>query len=102
MCIRDSTGTERTEGSTPIFAPGRPQKRVQIGQLAALALISHPDFFLRVPAPWAVEEEKNIVAGALCSADILRVQLVDSRLSQLHERLVSGERFLIGVAKIGQ
>lgn len=67
---------------------GGSQKYVEIGQLAALALISHPDSFLRVPASRAVEEEEDIVVGVVGIADILRVQLVDSRLSQMHERLV--------------
>jgi hypothetical protein len=38
------------------------QQRVQIGQLAALALVTHPDaLLLRIPAPRAMEEEKDVV-----------------------------------------
>ena len=39
---------------------GAAQQRVELRQLAALALVAHPDAFLRVPAPRAVEEEEDV------------------------------------------
>ena len=34
------------------------EEGVQLGQFAAFALIPHPDFLFRIPAPGAVEEEE--------------------------------------------
>ena len=39
------------------------QQGVQCGQFAALALMAHPDAFLRIPAARAMEQEKDVGCG---------------------------------------
>ena len=70
------------------------QQRVQVGQFPALALVSHPDAFLGVPAPRAVEEEER--------AAVLLVQLVDPLRGETLEGVVLGKGLLGGVRQVRQ
>ena len=49
------------------------QQCVQVGQLATLALVTHPDLLLRIPAAWAVEQEERIAPDPL----VLCIQCFD-------------------------
>jgi hypothetical protein len=77
----------------------RKQQRVQRCQLAALALVSHPDAVVRIPQPRAMEKEEDVAAPAVA---VLLVELVDAAPGQFQQGSVGGQRFLPGVAKIGQ
>jgi len=82
------------------------QQRVQRGELAAFALVAHPDFFLRIPAPRTVEEEEAVVERAIAAVAIavaiFGVELVDPQPRELQQRVVLGKRLVAGVAKIGE
>ena len=79
------------------------QQRVQVRKLAALALMTHPDPFLRVPSPRPVEEEENVVPGTVpAAAAVFFVQFLDPGAGELQQRPVLGERFLVRIPKIGQ
>ncbi|KFB67214.1 MAG: hypothetical protein CAPSK01_003331 [Candidatus Accumulibacter vicinus] len=77
----------------------RTQQRVQRSQLAALALVSHPDAVVPIPQPRAMEQEENVPATAVA---VLLVELVDSAPGQFQQGSVGRQRFLLGVAEIGQ
>ena len=79
----------------PTFAAA--QQAVQGGQLAPLALVSHPHSLFRVPAPRTMKEEEDIGRAA-----ILGVEVVYSGLRKLQQRSIGGKRFLMRVAKVGQ
>ena len=74
------------------------QQRVQIRQLAALALVTHPNLFLRIPAARAMEQEERVAPVAW----VLFVQRFDPLRRQLHQRCILRQRFLLRVPKIGQ
>ncbi len=68
------------------------QQRVQVGELAALALVAHPQPLLLVPAARAVEEEEAVAAVRLVSRRaVLAVQLfhLRARLAQQHVVVVA-------------
>ena len=75
------------------------QQRIQVSQFAALAFITHPDAFLRVPSPRAVEQVEMIAPARFIA--VFPVQLVYARARQLHQRCVLGERLQVRVAQIG-
>ena len=78
------------------------QQRIQVGELAALALVTHPQPVLGVPAPRAMEEEEEVIPDAAPVSAVLLVQLADPLARQFQQRCVLGERFLASVAEIGQ
>ena len=78
------------------------QQRVQIRELAALALVAHPTPFFGVPAPRTMEEKKQVVAGLVTVRRVFLVQRGYSHPGQLQQRPVLGKRFLVCVRKIGQ
>ncbi len=79
-------------------AAALPQQAVQVRQLAALALVTHPDPVMGVPAARAMEQEEDVVP----TLRVLRVQGVDPLPGQLQQRRILSQRFLRGVAQIGQ
>ena len=94
------------------------QQRVQVRELAALALLSHPQACSRIPTTGAVQQVEHagprrvagfalIVrcarrCGQVLARSVLEVQLVDPRLCQPQQRFVGGQRFLTRVRIIGQ
>jgi hypothetical protein len=74
------------------------QQQIQIRQLAALALVTHPDPVVRVPAARAMEQEEHVVA----TLGILRIQRFDLFSSQGKQRHILDERFLGRIGKVGQ
>ena len=74
------------------------QQRVEIRKLAALALVTHPDLFRRVPAARAMEQEESI-SRARC---VPRVQLFDSIARTPQKRLILAQRFLRRIGKVRQ
>ncbi len=100
--VADDERKAAVGNSASSIALAAAQQRVQVRQLAALALVTHPDPFLRVPPPRAMEEEEIVAPGFALSIAIFLVQLFDPRLRQPYQRPVLRERFLVRVAKIGQ
>ena len=74
------------------------QQRVQIRQLAALALIPHPDLFLRIPAARAMEQEKRFAAHP----PILLIQRRDPLCGEFHQRVILWLGFLRRIPPISQ
>ncbi len=74
------------------------QQRVQIRQLAPLALVTHPNPLLRIPPARAVEQEEGVAPVAR----VLFVQRFDPPRGQLHQRFIFRQGFLPRIPKIGQ
>ncbi|EXI71314.1 MAG: hypothetical protein AW07_03757 [Candidatus Accumulibacter sp. SK-11] len=64
------------------------QQGVQVRQLAAFALVTHPDVVVDVPPPCAVEEKEDVARGSAPTSTILLVQFVDPRPRQLQQRTI--------------
>jgi hypothetical protein len=82
------------------------QQRIEVRELAALALVPHPQLFLRVPAARPVEQEEDVagrrvVAGRL-RGRVLLVERVDALLRGLQKTLVVGHRLRGGIREVGQ
>ena len=73
------------------------QQGIQVGQLAALAFVAHPDTRLRIPAARTVKEKKQARSPA-----IFFVQRLDACLRQLQQRPILCQHFFVRIAKIGQ
>ncbi len=96
--IADDVG----EAVRPVAA----QQRVQVRELSPLALVAHPQPFLRVPPARAVEEEEDVAGRAfgrrLVGAAVLLVQALDPGARGPQQRLVLRHRFGRRVAEVGQ
>ena len=75
-----------------------PQQRVEVGELAALSLMPHPDSLLGIPASRPVQEVEDIGPHV----GVPRVELHDAGAHQLDELGVAGERALRGVDEVRQ
>ena len=78
------------------------QQRVELGELAALALVTHPHPFLRVPAPRAVEEEEDVAVGLGPAFAVLAVERLDGEARAFDQRAILGKRLLAGVEQVGE
>ena len=78
------------------------QQRVELGELAALALMPHPHAFLRVPAPGAMEEEEDVACGVGPASAIFGVECLDGEARAFDQRAVFGKRLLAGVEQVGE
>jgi hypothetical protein len=67
------------------------QQGIQVGELAALALMPHPDLLLRVPEPRAMEEKEDVAPAPGLAAAVLLVEPLDPRLRQVQQRSVVGQ-----------
>jgi hypothetical protein len=74
------------------------QQRVEIGQLAALALVPHPALLGHVPAAWPMEQEEaiGIVAG------VVLVERLDASLRQPQQRVVAGQGLAVRIGEVGE
>ena len=89
---------EREAIADATIAWGAAQQSIQVGKLAALALVAHPDRFLRIPSARAMKQEEAIPPRARVPG----VQPLDAPARQPQERPVVRERFRRRVTKIRQ
>ena len=82
------------------------QERIEVGKLSALALMAHPQPFLRIPAARTVEEKEaaaiDVPFRSFRRAPVLPVQPVDPLSGHRQQRSVARQRFLGRVLVIGQ
>ena len=71
------------------------QEAIEFGELAALALPSHPAAFAGVPPPLAMKEKE-------APAAVARVQLLDAVARLRQQRVIAGERLRVGIGEVGQ
>ena len=90
MEVADDTGKT--------IAAAAAQTPVQVGELAALALVTHPDFFPLVPTARTVQQKKY--AGPVVF--IFLVQFLDSLADALHQFVIARLVFRWRIAKISQ
>ncbi len=76
------------------------QQPVQLAQLAALALPSHPDTLGRVPLPPAMQNPEAVAASG--RGPVASVQRVDRRARPCEQRGIPGERFGRSIRPIRQ
>ncbi len=76
----------------------RAQQGVQVRQLAALALVAHPDAVMRVPPARTMQQEERVIAARR----VLPVQRFDPLGRQGQQGRVLRQGFLGGIAKVGQ
>ena len=74
------------------------QQRVEVGQLAALALVAHPALFAGVPAARTVKQEKAI----RLDAGVALVEPLDAPLREPQQDLVARQGFAVGVGEVGE
>ena len=74
------------------------QQEVQILELAALALVTHPHPIPRVPAARPMKQKK----AARCAPRILLVQRLDALAGERQQSFVVGQRLFGRVAEISQ
>ena len=100
-----STAVSPTTSEKRSLAPPR-RSAVQVRELAALALVTHPYPLLRIPAARTVEEKEGVAGCALLGRvrgrQVLCVQVVDSLPCEPQQGLVLGQRFGGRIPKIGQ
>ena len=82
-----STAASPTTNEEGVSGPAA-QQRVQVGKLAALALVTHPDLFLGVPPARAVEQKEDVVPVLIPANAVFRIQPVDSRAGELYQRII--------------
>ena len=73
------------------------QQLVQIVQLAALALITHPLSLARIPSPRPMEKVK----GARLAVSVALVQMMNTFQALSKDRIIFGFR-LVGIRKVGE
>src|SRR5690606_28490540 len=71
------------------------EELVEFIELAALSLPAHPDAFLRVPPPRAMEEEEDVVP----LRGVFAIERVDRLLGGLEQRVVAGHVLLRSVGE---
>ncbi len=81
---------------------GAAQQGVQVRQLAALALVTHPAAFPRIPPSRTVEQEEPVAARLIAVGRVFLVQRRNPLLGQLQQCCVLRKCFLVRVHKIGQ
>jgi hypothetical protein len=79
-----------------------PQQRVQIGELAALALMAHPHAFLRIPAPRAVEQEEQVACRPGGRRSPYLALSASMLAAAVQQRASLGQRGLRRVEQVGQ
>ncbi len=97
----------RADDQRESLARAAAQQLIEVAELAALALIAHPEALLRIPAPRAMQEEERLGATGVLAAGgraraIFLVEDLDARARQAEQRLVFRLRFLGRVAVIGE
>jgi hypothetical protein len=78
------------------------QQRVQVAELAALALGAHPHPLARVPAARPVQQEEAVAAAGLAIVAIASVERLDACLRMRHQRPIAGLVLGVGVEEVGQ
>jgi len=71
---------------------------VELLELAALALVSHPAFFMRIPEARAMEEMEN----GRTAPTVAGIELRDALARKSEQRGIAVERFRCGIGKIGE
>jgi hypothetical protein len=83
--------------------PGISQQRVQVLQLASLALAAHPDTIGGVPAPRSVEQEEAVAAARFFACLVVApVQGLDALARMGQQRLVAGQHLRGRVEEVRQ
>ena len=96
--------------------PGTAQECIEVRELSSLALKTHPDAFLCIPASRTVEQEERtvsvpvtgqscfqlVIRGATGRIAVLCVELLDAPARELQQGRVLRQHFLVCVRKIGQ
>ena len=77
------------------------QKRVQIPEFAALALVAHPYALHGIPAAWSMKEKERYRCFACRGYFSFSCSILSLRMLQ-QAAFVPGQRFLVGIRKIGQ
>ena len=101
--VLDLRQERRAAGDAGKSAAGAGDRRaadhgVEVRELAALPFATHPGRFAGVPLAATVEQQEEV----LLIGRIPSVEGVDARRRLLDDRLVCGERFHVGVGKVGQ
>ena len=79
------------------------QQRVQVRELAALALVAHPHPVARVPAARAVEQEESIgIRRARRLGPVFVVQRLDLLPRMAQQCVVAGQRLLRRIVEVGE
>ena len=89
-------GVADHQGETPAVA--LPQQGVEVRELAALALVTHPDAVVGVPAARAMEQKEDVAPAA----GVARIQTLDALPGQGQQGGVLRQRLLGRVAQVGQ
>ena len=73
------------------------QKRIQVTKLAALTLVTHPNFFHRVPAARTMKQKE----GAAILSAVFFIQLGNFFMGQAQQQRILRQRLLVRIPKIG-
>ena len=78
------------------------QQRIQVGELAALALMAHPYPLARIPAARSMEQEEGVARVAVGRRAIARVERGNLRAGRRHQHLVAWQMLAGGIVEVGQ
>ena len=78
------------------------QQRIQVGELAAFALLTHPDAFALVPTARAVEKKEVVIALGVGRHAVLRIQRRDAHGGEFDQRRIGRQMLLRCVVQIGE
>ena len=78
------------------------QQCIQVGELAAFALMPHPDAFTRIPASRPMEQEEVIAAQRVGRNAVLGVQRGDARGGEFDQCVLLGQVFFRRIVQIGE
>ncbi|HRM67998.1 MAG TPA: hypothetical protein PLO71_01085, partial [Thauera phenylacetica] len=95
--ITDHAGETRSGGGGDAA-----QQRIELRELAALALMPHPHALLRVPAPRAMEEEEDVAFGAGSAITIFAIERRDRKACALDQRSIGRQGLLARVEQVGE
>ena len=99
LAQRGGVADDQREAFAGAGAGAPAQQCIQVGELAAFALATHPDALGRVPQARAVEQEEAV---AVARGVVLAVQRLDPRCRQAQQRLVFGGRGARRIVEVGQ
>ncbi len=74
------------------------EQRIELRQLPALAFVPHPYLFLRIPAPWPMQEIEDVAT----IPGVFAVEQNDAFGCQLNQLFVVWQGFLRSVLEIGE
>ena len=85
-----------------LLRPATAQDCIERRQLAALALVTHPETLSRIPAARPVKQEEMVGSVTRIGAPVLQIQSRDKLLGPPQQRVIRWQRFADRITKIGQ